>query len=72
MKDSVTGTSYSDRMAFHATLDTTEPYTEDSWKYHAEDIFIIGGMVSDQNLAEVLAKNSQDAFEYLDRLGVLL
>ena len=70
LKDSVTGTSYSDRMAFHATLDTTEPYTEDSWKYHAEDIFIIGGMVSDQNLAEVLAKNSQDAFEYLDRLGV--
>jgi len=70
LKDSVTATSYSDRMAFHATLDTTEPYSEDSWRYHAEDIFVIGGMVSDQNLAEVLAKNSKDAFEYLDNLGV--
>ncbi len=70
LKDSVTATSYSDRMAFHATLDTTEPRTEDSWRYHAEDIFAIGGMVSDQNLAEVLAKNSKDAFEYLESLGV--
>ena len=70
LKDSVTGTSYSDRMAFHATLDTTEPYTPDSWKYHAEDIFVIGGMVSDKNLAEILAKNSKDAFEYLKNLGV--
>ncbi|HOB16661.1 MAG TPA: FAD-binding protein [Defluviitoga sp.] len=70
LNDSVTATSYSDRMAFHATLDTTEPYTQDSWKYHAEDIFVIGGMVSDKNLAEVLAKNSKDAFEYLEKLGV--
>jgi succinate dehydrogenase / fumarate reductase flavoprotein subunit len=70
LKDSITATSYSDRMAFHATLDTTEPGTEDSWKYHADDIFKIGGMVSDKILAEVLAKNSKDAFEYLDKLGV--
>lgn len=70
LKDSVTATSYSDRMAFHATLDTTEPHTQDSWKYHAEDIFVIGGMVSDRNLADVLAKNSKDAFEYLEKLGV--
>jgi len=70
LKDSVTATSYSDRMAFHATLDTTEPYTQDSWKYHAEDIFVIGGMVSDKNLSDVLAKNSKEAFEYLEKLGV--
>lgn len=70
LKDSITATSYSDRMAFHATLDTTEPGTKDSWKYHAEDIFVIGGKVSDKNLAEILAKNSKEAFEYLDKLGV--
>ncbi|HHW01750.1 MAG TPA: FAD-binding protein [Thermoanaerobacterales bacterium] len=69
-KSGVTATACSDRMAFHATLDHTEPGGADSWRYHADDIYRIGGKVSDYNLAEVLAKNARDAFEYLDRLGV--
>lgn len=70
IKDGVTGLSCSDRMAFHATLDSTEPLGKEAWKYHAQDIFEIGGLVSDQNLAEILAKNSKEAFGYLDELGV--
>ncbi|MGQ9637941.1 MAG: FAD-binding protein [Thermodesulfobacteriota bacterium] len=66
----VTATACSDRMAFHATLPHTEPREPDHWKYHAEDIYRIGGYVSDGDLAEILAKESQTAFEYLDALGV--
>ncbi|MDI3480407.1 MAG: hypothetical protein PWQ97_62 [Tepidanaerobacteraceae bacterium] len=69
-KSGVTATACSDRMAFHATLDHTEPGGPDAWRYHADDIYRIGGKVSDYNLAEILAKNAKDAFEYLDRLGV--
>ena len=66
----VTARACSDRMAFHATLPGTEPGGEDNWKCHADDIYRIGGYVSDENLAQILAKNSGEAFEYLDRLGV--
>ncbi len=66
----VTATACSDRMAFHATLPHTEPGGPDHWKYHAEDIYRMGGYVSDGDLAEILAKESQMAFEYLDSLGV--
>ena len=69
-KSGVTANSCSDRMAFHATLPTTEPGGEDAWTYHADDIYRIGGKVSDKSLADVLAKNAADAYEYLDRLGV--
>ncbi|MCR4431287.1 MAG: FAD-binding protein [Tepidanaerobacteraceae bacterium] len=69
-KSGVTATACSDRMAFHATLEHTEPGGPDSWRYHADDIYRIGGMVSDYNLAEVLAQKAKDAFEYLDGLGV--
>lgn len=66
----VTATACSDRMAFHATLPHTEPGGPDPWRYHAVDIFRIGGYVSDGPLATVLAKGAQEAFEYLDQLGV--
>ncbi|HWR30801.1 MAG TPA: FAD-binding protein [Negativicutes bacterium] len=66
----VTANSCSDRMAFHATLPTTEPGGADAWTYHADDIYRIGGKVSDKTLADVLAKNAAAAFEYLDRLEV--
>ena len=66
----VTAIACSDRMAFHATLPYTEPFGSDNWKYHAEDIYRIGGYVSDGDLATLLAKGSREAFEYLDRLGV--
>ena len=69
-KSGVTATACSDRMAFHATLSHTEPKSADNWKYHADDIYRIGGEVSDYNLAEILAKNSEEAFEYLDKLAV--
>ncbi len=69
-KSGVTANSCSDRMAFHATLPTTEPGGEDSWTYHADDIYRIGGKVSDKNLAETLAKNAADAYGYLDSIGV--
>ena len=69
-KCGVTAVACSDRMAFHATLPYTEPAGPDNWKYHAEDIYRIGGYVSDGNLAVLLAKGSREAFEYLDRLGV--
>jgi succinate dehydrogenase/fumarate reductase flavoprotein subunit len=62
----VTATACSDRMAFHATLPHTEPREPDHWKYHAEDIYRIGGYVSDGDLASILAKEAQRAFEYLD------
>jgi succinate dehydrogenase / fumarate reductase flavoprotein subunit len=66
----VTATACSDRMAFHATLPYTEPGGPDNWKYHAEDIYRIGGYVSDGDLAAILAREARDAFEYLDALGV--
>jgi succinate dehydrogenase / fumarate reductase flavoprotein subunit len=69
-KSGVTATACSDRMAFHATLPYTEPAGADNWRYHAEDIYRIGGYVSDGDLAMILAKESQAAFEYLDCLGV--
>ncbi|MBZ4653056.1 MAG: fumarate reductase/succinate dehydrogenase flavoprotein domain protein [Peptococcaceae bacterium] len=69
-KSGVTAIACSDRMAFHATLEHTEPQGEEAWRYHAEDIYKIGGYVSDEDLAEILAKNGADAFHYLDQLGV--
>ena len=66
----VTATACSDRMAFHATLPETEPREPDHWRYHAEDIYRIGGYVSDGDLASILAREAQRAFEYLDHLGV--
>jgi succinate dehydrogenase / fumarate reductase flavoprotein subunit len=57
-------------MAFHATLPSTEPGGPDAWRYHAEDIYRIGGCVSDADLAEVLARHAAEAFDYLDWLGV--
>lgn len=65
-----TANSCSDRMAFHATLPHTEPGGEDAWRYHADDIYRLGGRVSDYDLAVILAKKSCEAFEYLDSLGV--
>lgn len=65
-----TALSCSDRMAFHVTLPTTQPGGAENWKYHARDIYEIGGQVSDYDLAEILAKKSADAFYYLDELGV--
>ncbi len=69
-KSGVTATACSDRMAFHATLPDTEPREPDHWRYHAEDIYRIGGYISDGDLASILAKEAQQAFEYLDLLGV--
>ena len=69
-KAGVTALSCSDRMAFHATLEHTEPGGPDAWRYHAEDIYRIGGRVSDASLARILAQGACEAFHYLDRLGV--
>jgi succinate dehydrogenase/fumarate reductase flavoprotein subunit len=66
----VTATACSDRMAFHATLPTTKPIGADAWRYHAGDIFRLGGYVSDEDLSEILAQESAAAFEYLVQLGV--
>ncbi|TET10674.1 FAD-binding protein [Candidatus Aerophobetes bacterium] len=69
-KSGVTANACSDRMAFHATLPFTEPQDKGNWKYHANDIYRIGGYVSDEDLAQILAKSSREAFRYLDSLGV--
>ena len=69
-RSGVTANAYSDRMAFHAVLDHTEPRGADAWTHHADDIYRIGGMVSDRKLAEVLARGGKEAFDYLDSLGV--
>ena len=69
-KSGVTATACSDRMAFHAALPTTPPGGEDAWRSHADDIYRIGGCVSDADLAEVLARGGAEAFTYLDGLGV--
>jgi len=66
----VTATACSDRMAFHATLPHTEPGGADNWRYHADDIYRIGGYVSDGDLAVVLARESASALRYLEELGV--
>ncbi|NLV74907.1 MAG: FAD-binding protein [Chloroflexi bacterium] len=66
----VTATAFSDRMTFHATLPQTEPGGSDAWRLHAEDIYRLGGYVSDGDLAEILAQGSGGAFRYLERLGV--
>jgi succinate dehydrogenase/fumarate reductase flavoprotein subunit len=66
----VTAIACSDRMAFHVTLPETEPGGPENWRYHADDIYVIGGYVSDYDLAETLARNSADAFYFLDSLGV--
>jgi succinate dehydrogenase/fumarate reductase flavoprotein subunit len=69
-RSGVTANACSDRMAFHAVLDHTEPRGHDAWKYHADDIYRIGGMVSDRSLAQVLARGGNEAFGYLEALGV--
>ncbi len=69
-KSGVTATACSDRMAFHATLPHTPPQDAEAWRYHADDIYRIGGFVSDQDLAEILARQSARAFDYLRDLGV--
>jgi succinate dehydrogenase / fumarate reductase flavoprotein subunit len=61
-RSGVTATACSDRMAFHATLPTSEPRGPDAWRYHAGDIFRLGGFVSDEDLAEILARDSARAF----------
>jgi len=66
----VTATARSDRMAFHCTLPWTEPGGADNWKFHADDVYRLGGRVSDGRLAELQALRSAEAFEYLARLGV--
>ena len=66
----VTAVACSDRMAFHATLAHTEPGGPDAWRYHAEDIWRLGGYVSDAPLARVLAQGAAEALEDLVRLGV--
>ena len=66
----VTAKACSDRMAFHATLPGTEPAGPDNWRFHADDVFRIGGYVSDEDLAETLARESAGALEYLVGLGV--
>ncbi|HWR41884.1 FAD-binding protein [Sporomusa sp.] len=68
----VTATACSDRMAFHATLEHTEPQHTDmpAWQYHADDIYRIGGQVSDYNLAAVMASRSGEAYRYLETAGV--
>jgi succinate dehydrogenase / fumarate reductase flavoprotein subunit len=65
-----TALAYSDRMAFHVALPTTPPGGDDSWRAHADDIYRIGGEVSDYRLAETLARNGAQAFDYLVKLGV--
>ena len=66
----VTATACSDRMAFHATLPSTAPEGPWNWARHAEDVYFIGGQVSDPELAEILARHSADAFRDLTDLGV--
>jgi len=66
----VTALACSDRMAFHATLPYTLPNKEENWRYHAEDIYRLGGHVSDPSLAQILAKESGRAVEELVELEV--
>lgn len=66
----VTAIACSDRMAFHATLPHTPPGGGDAWRHHAHDIFKLGGEVSDRHLADILARGSAEAFEFLRESGV--
>ncbi len=66
----VTATACSDRMAFHATLATTEPREPYAWVHHADDTYRIGGFVSDHDLAAIQAREAAAALDYLDGLGV--
>lgn len=66
----VTAIACSDRMAFHVTLPQTPPAGLEGWPLHANDIYKLGGEVSDKNLADILAKNAADAFYYLEKAGV--
>jgi len=69
-KSGVTAAACSDRMAFQVSFPWTPPGGEDSWKRHADDIYRIGGYVSDGDLALILARNSRQAYDYLDKLSV--
>jgi succinate dehydrogenase / fumarate reductase flavoprotein subunit len=69
-KSGVTASACSDRMAFHATLYHTPPGGPDAWRHHADDIYYIGGEVSDKNLADVLAIHAAEAYSFLDKLSV--
>lgn len=69
-RSGVTATACSDRMAFHATLAATDPGDREAWRKHADDVYRIGGYVSDYDLALVQAEAAASAFEYLDGLGV--
>ncbi|MGI9862661.1 FAD-binding protein [Moorella naiadis] len=69
-RSGVTATACSDRMALHVTLPHTPPGGPDAWRYHAEDIYRIGGLVSDWDLAVILAREAPAAYNYLDGLGV--
>lgn len=66
----VTALACSDRMAFHVALPYTEPGGPDNWRYHAYDVYHIGGRVSDGDLAALQAREARRAFEYLEALGV--
>ncbi|MGI6208475.1 MAG: FAD-binding protein [Anaerolineae bacterium] len=69
-RSGVTATACSDRMAFHVTLPSTEPREPYSWVHHADDVYRIGGYVSDYDLAAIQAREAAGVFEYLDQLGV--
>ena len=69
-KSGVTATACSDRMAFQVSFPWTPPGGDGSWKSHADDIYRAGGCVSDADLALMLARNSREAYDYLDKLGV--
>jgi len=67
----VTAIACSDRMAFHVSFPFTESEIPgEAWIDHAKDIYEGGGYVSDPNLADILARNSSDAFEKLKKLDV--
>jgi len=69
-RSGVTANACSDRMAFHATLPSTAPHDPDAWRRHADDVYRIGGYVSDYDLALTQAEGAAAAFAYLERLGV--
>ena len=69
-KHGVTATACSDRMAFHVSFPFTPPGGELGWREHAKDIYEGGGFVSDPNLADLLARESADAYYRLAELGV--
>lgn len=69
-RSGVTATACSDRMAFHVALPWTEPGGPEPWRYHADDTYRLGGLVSDYDLAELQARCASEAFFYLQELGV--